>query len=270
MPTTFNAQIWIWKHSKKILPQQISYVILGLNKTSSEKLRATSHSRLRAHDHCTSTTLIGGRSPSRSKFATSHYAWGTNGVCECEMDCNVYMDSYMALNGSCFMVTWTVVKNHLLEVGLIQNWWEAMALWTLTTVDLLCFYCGWGPAWIEIHCNSIWLRARWHMTSCYTWGSVTTLHDLEVCWDGLWTLSFGLSQFHGHGSWLMCEVALSDVMWPCEDGNNDVYVTRGICGWQMSVSRSWAIKVGGYLVNGWPPNSQATYHSGHYEPCTVR
>ena len=31
---------------------------------------------------------------------------------------------------------------------------------------------------------------------------------LEVCWDGLWTLSFGLSQFHGHGSWLVCEVAL--------------------------------------------------------------
>ena len=31
---------------------------------------------------------------------------------------------------------------------------------------------------------------------------------LEVSWDGLWTLSFGLSQFHGHGSWLMCEVAL--------------------------------------------------------------
>jgi hypothetical protein len=31
---------------------------------------------------------------------------------------------------------------------------------------------------------------------------------LEVCWDGLWTLSFGLSQFHGHGSWLVCEVVL--------------------------------------------------------------
>ena len=30
---------------------------------------------------------------------------------------------------------------------------------------------------------------------------------LEVYWDGLWTLSFGLSQFHGYGSWLMCEVA---------------------------------------------------------------
>ena len=35
---------------------------------------------------------------------------------------------------------------------------------------------------------------------------------LEVCWDGLWTLSFGLSQVRGHGSWLMCEVALSYVM----------------------------------------------------------
>ena len=31
---------------------------------------------------------------------------------------------------------------------------------------------------------------------------------LEVCWDGLCTLSFGLSQFHGHGSWLVSEVAL--------------------------------------------------------------
>ena len=32
--------------------------------------------------------------------------------------------------------------------------------------------------------------------------------SLEVCWDGLWTHSFGLSQPHGHGSWLMCEVTL--------------------------------------------------------------
>jgi hypothetical protein len=32
----------------------------------------------------------------------------------------------------------------------------------------------------------------------------------EVPWDGLRTLSFGLSQFHGLGSWLVCEVALSE------------------------------------------------------------
>ena len=31
---------------------------------------------------------------------------------------------------------------------------------------------------------------------------------LEVCWDGLGMLSFGLSQLHGNGSWLVCGVAL--------------------------------------------------------------
>ena len=52
--------------------------------------------------------------------------------------CKVYMDSCMELNGSCFMVTWTIYKNHLLEVGLTQNQ-ETMALRTLTTVDLFYF-----------------------------------------------------------------------------------------------------------------------------------
>ena len=44
----------------------------------------------------------------------------------------------------------------------------------------------------------------------------TTLEDpwphcmiLEVCWDSLWTLSFRLSEFQGHGSWLVCEVVLN-------------------------------------------------------------
>ena len=39
----------------------------------------------------------------------------------------VYMDSYMASNESCFMVTWTTLKHHLLEAGLTQNR-ETMAL----------------------------------------------------------------------------------------------------------------------------------------------
>ena len=35
--------------------------------------------------------------------------------------CEVYMDSYMASNRSCFMVAWTAAfENHLLEVGLPQ------------------------------------------------------------------------------------------------------------------------------------------------------
>jgi hypothetical protein len=73
----------------------------------------------------------------------------------------------------------------------------------------ILFYCVWRHAWVDIHWNSIWLRAWSCMTSHYTWGSVPHYMILEVSWDGLWTLSFGLSQFHGHGSWLVCEVALS-------------------------------------------------------------
>ena len=50
----------------------------------------------------------------------------------------------MASNGSCFMVTWTTFKNHLLEVGLTQNQ-ETMALQTFTTVDLFYFIICEGP-----------------------------------------------------------------------------------------------------------------------------
>ena len=32
-------------------------------------------------------------------------------ISECKMDGKVYMDSYIALNGSCFMVTWTIFNN---------------------------------------------------------------------------------------------------------------------------------------------------------------
>jgi hypothetical protein len=53
--------------------------------------------------------------------------------------CKVYMDFYMASNGPCFVVTWAIFKNHLLEVSLTQNW-ETMALRTLTTVDLFYFF----------------------------------------------------------------------------------------------------------------------------------
>ena len=49
-----------------------------------------------------------------------------------------YMGSHMALNGSCFMVTWIVFKNHLLEAGITKNQ-ETMAVQTLTTVDSFHF-----------------------------------------------------------------------------------------------------------------------------------
>ena len=90
--------------------------------------------------------------------------------------CKVYMDSYTAFNGSCFMVTWTTFKNHLLEVGLTQNQ-ETMALQTLTTVDLFYFIMCEDSAWIEIPWDGIWLMVGSRMTSHYTRGSVTTIHD---------------------------------------------------------------------------------------------
>jgi hypothetical protein len=37
--------------------------------------------------------------------------------------CKVCMDSYMASNGSCFMVTWIIFKNHLLEVCVNNKPW---------------------------------------------------------------------------------------------------------------------------------------------------
>ena len=53
-------------------------------------------------------------------------------------EAKVHMDSYMASNGSCLMVTWTIFKNYMLEVGLTQNQ-ETLALRSLTTVDLFYF-----------------------------------------------------------------------------------------------------------------------------------
>ena len=110
-------------------------------------------------------------------------------------------------------VSWSLrifSKNHLLEAGLTQNK-ETMALRTLTIVDLFYSMCEDH----RMNRNSL----KEHLVE----GPITWLHTtlegpwphymiLKVCWDdGLWTLSFGLSQFHGHGSWLVCEVALSDV-----------------------------------------------------------
>ena len=52
--------------------------------------------------------------------------------------CKVHMDSYMASNGLCFMVTWIIFKNHFLDVDLTQDR-ETMALPTLTTAGLFYF-----------------------------------------------------------------------------------------------------------------------------------
>ena len=96
----------------------------------------------------------------------------------------------------------------------------------------ILFYRVWGPACIKIHWNSIgwgpshiWL----HTTLEGPWPHYMTL---GVCWDGLSTLSFGLSQCHGHGSRFMCEAALratshmSQELWPC-DGEDPWLSSKG-------------------------------------------
>jgi hypothetical protein len=53
---------------------------------------------------------------------------------------SIHMDSFMASNGSCFMVTWTILKNPPLGGRPnIQNQ-ETMALQTLTTVGVFYLY----------------------------------------------------------------------------------------------------------------------------------
>ena len=100
-------------------------------------LRAAPHTRPRARDHYTSSTLIGGKGgagPSSSftlRLRDQRSMWMQDG-------CKVDMDSYMASNGSCIMVTGIVFKNHFLEVGLTQNQ-KTMALRNLTTVDSFYF-----------------------------------------------------------------------------------------------------------------------------------
>ena len=141
---------------------------------------------------------------SRSKF-TSHYAWGTNRVCECKMDVN-----------STWIPTWHQMDHVPWSFGIFSkpplggrpstkpghhDTPNAHNRW------FILLYHVWGPTRIENYWSSIWLKV------CHIWLHTTPEGPwphymvLEVCWDdGLWTLSFGLSQFHG--SWLVCEVAL--------------------------------------------------------------
>jgi hypothetical protein len=112
--------------------------------------------------------------------------------------CKVYMDSYMALNESCYMVTWIISKNHLLEVGLTPNH-ETMTLGNAHNHWHIILYHAWGSV-----TDHIWL----HTTLESPWPHYMIL---EVSWDGLWTRSIGLSQFWWSRLVLVCEVALINV-----------------------------------------------------------
>ena len=124
-------------------------------------LRDTSHTRLRARDQYTSSTLIGGKDGAGPSSLLHTMLEGPTEYVNAR-GCQVYMDSYMASNGSCFMVTWTNLKNHLLEVGLT---------WDRETMAQPLIYSTLSCARICMNRNSL----KWHLVE----GPVTygfTLH----------------------------------------------------------------------------------------------
>ena len=119
--------------------------------------------------------------------------------------CNVNMESYMASNGSCFMVTWIVINNHLLEEGLTQNR-ETMHSEHSQPLIYSILSC------VRTRMNKNSLKE--HLVEKLVTYDFT-LH-LRICnhttrFEGVLRRPldtfFGLSQLHGHGTWLVCEVA---------------------------------------------------------------
>ena len=156
-------------------------------------MKATSPTRLRARDHYTWW-----KRRSRSKF-TSHYAWGTNGVYKwMQGGCKVYM----ALNESCFMVTWTIFKNCIPGSRPNTKLGDHGTMNAHNHLSILFFYHVLGPKWRELQWNSIWLRTWSHMALHYTWGFVTTLHDFggvlgRPLNTSFWALIISWSRFLG-------------------------------------------------------------------------
>ena len=150
--------------------------------------------------------------------------------------CKVYMDSYMTSNRSCFMITWTILKNHLLKVGLNTKPWDHITTNAHNRWFILSYHV-WEPAWIEINWNSIWLRAWSHMASRYTWGSVTTLHDFGgvLGWPldtFFWALTIPWSRFLARESW---------VKWPFERAD-------------------YTCPVHYYIIVSWEPQGHVFWH----------
>ena len=84
--------------------------------------RATSHTRLRARDHCTSNTLNRGKSGAGpSSLLHTTLEGPTEYISECEMDVkSTWVPTWHQMD-QVLLTTWTIFKNHCLEVGLPQN-----------------------------------------------------------------------------------------------------------------------------------------------------
>ena len=172
-------------------------------------MRATSHTRLRALDHYTPSNIIGGVGGA-SPSSLTHYTWGANGVWDTRW--------MYSLHGFLHGIKRIMFYGHLdysqkPPLGDRPNTKsEDHGTPNAHNRRFTLFHHARQPAWIKNSLKynhlvegpitydfTLHLRVRDHTTWFWTWSS-----------DGLWTLSFGLSQFHGHGSWLVCEVAPSN------------------------------------------------------------
>ena len=141
---------------------------------------ATSHARLGARDQLHFKHSHWWKRRSWSKFA-SHYGWGTIRVYMwIQYGCEVYMESYMVSIGSCCTVTWTIFKNHFLEVGLTRNQpgdrpWHSERSQLLIYCILSC---------VRTHMNAKFIEIAFGQGSGHTWlhwGYVTTRHGFWRC-----------------------------------------------------------------------------------------
>ena len=129
-------------------------------KSDLNNLRATSHTRLRARDHYTSSTPIGGK--------------GGAGPSSLHITLEGPTEFVRCKTGVKF--TWIILKKP--PLGSRSNTKPGdHGILNAHNRSFILFYHAWGLTWVEIHWNNIWLRVQSHMTSHYTWWSGTTLCD---------------------------------------------------------------------------------------------
>jgi hypothetical protein len=121
-------------------------------------LKATSHTRPSGRDHDISSTLIGGKRRSGSKFA-SHHALRDQRSVWMQDGCEVYVDSYVASNVIMFHGHLDCFQKPLLGDRPDTKLGDHGTTEHSPLLVSLFYFIMWGLAWVEIHWSSIWLRA---------------------------------------------------------------------------------------------------------------
>ena len=116
--------------------------------------------------------------------------------------CIVYMGFFLhGIKWIMFHPHLTIFNDHLLEIGLTLNMRPCHSTHSQLLLCYIFIMCE-DSGWIEMHWNSIWLRAQSHRTAHYTWGSVTTLHDFGMAFGHFfWALTISWSRLGSCVKW---------------------------------------------------------------------